>query len=211
MYATVKEFENTTLTGNLEEDIKLFEDIFKKDSVFRIKKIKIRITVSFNAAVLYLDGMVDSTQLDDGVIRPLITVDVENSSPTLADFVETQILFARDVSKKTKVSDMLNGIMFGEAIVLLDGSREALDVDTKGFKTRGGDEPEDERVLLGPREGFVENGLSNIALIRRKLQTPDLCSETMRVGRRSNTQLYICYLESLADPQLVKRVKAKIK
>ena len=75
MYATVKEFENTTLRGNLEEDIKLFEDIFKKDSVFRIKKIKVRNAVSFNAAVLYLDGMVDSTQLDDGVIRPLITVD----------------------------------------------------------------------------------------------------------------------------------------
>ena len=211
MYATVKEFENTTLRGNLEKDIKLFEDIFKKDSVFRIKKIKVRNTVSFNAAVLYLDGMVDSTQLDDGVIRPLITVDVENSSPTLADFVETQILFVRDVKKQTKVSDMLNGIMFGEAIVLLDGSREALDVDTKGFKTRSVDEPEDERVLLGPREGFVENGLSNIALIRRKLQTPDFCNETMRVGRRSNTQIYICYLESLAGPDLVKRVKEKIK
>ena len=91
MYATVKEFKNTILTGNLEADIKLFEDIFKKDSVFRIKKIKGRNAVSFDAAVLYLDGMVDSTQLDDGVIRPLITVDVENSSPTLADFVETQI------------------------------------------------------------------------------------------------------------------------
>ena len=211
MYATVKEFEKMTLTGNLEEDIKLFMDIFKKDSVLRIKRIKVRNTVSFDCAVLFFDGMVDSVQLDDGVIRPLITVDAENESPTLADFVETQILFIGDVKKQTKVSDMLNGIMFGEALILIDKSREALDVDTKGFKIRGIDEPKDEKVLKGPREGFVENALSNIALIRRKLQTPDLCAENMRVGKRSNTQIFICYLDTLACPETVKKVKEKIK
>lgn len=211
MYATVKEFENITLSGNLEKDIKLFQDIFKKEAVFRIKRIRVRNTVSFDCAVLYLDGMVDSTQLDDGVIRPLLTVDRENDSPTLADFVETQILFIRDIKKQTKVSDMLNGIMFGEALILIDGSCESLNVDTKGFKTRGIDEPQDERVLAGPREGFVENALTNLALIRRKLLTPDLCIENMRVGIRSNTQVYVCYLDSLADPKTVEKIKTKIK
>ncbi len=211
MYATVNEFENVTLSGDLEKDVEFFKDIFKKEAVFRIKRVRARNTVSFDCAILYFDGMVDSTQLDDGVIRPLITVNKANDSPTLADFVETQILFIRDIKKQTKVSDMLNGMMFGEALILLDGSREALSLDTKGFKTRGIDEPQDERVLQGPREGFVENALSNIALIRRKLQTPDLCSESMRVGKRSNTQVFICYLESLADPRLIEELKKKIK
>ena len=93
MFATVSEYENINLSGELENDIKLFQDIFKKESVFRVKRIKVRNTVSFDCAVLYFDGMINSTQLDDGVIRPLITVDRENDSPTLADFVETQILF----------------------------------------------------------------------------------------------------------------------
>ncbi len=211
MSATVKQYDNIVLSGNLEEDIKLFQNIFSKESVFRIKRIRVRNTVNFDCALLYFDGMVDSTQLDDGVIRPLITVDRKNDSPTLADFVETQIIFIRDVKKQTKVSDMLNGIMFGEALVLLEGSKESLSVDTKGFKTRGIDEPQDEKVLAGPREGFVENALTNIALIRRKLQTPDLCTENMRVGKRSNTQVFICYLDTLADPELVKRVKKQIK
>ncbi len=211
MYATVNEFKNVSLSGNLEKDIKLFQDIFKKESVFRIKRIRVTNTVSFQCAVLYFDGMVDSIQLDDGVIRPLLTVDRENNSPTLADFVETQILFVRDVKKQTKVSEMLNGIMFGETLILIEGSKESLNVDTKGFKTRGIDEPQDERVLAGPREGFVENALSNIALIRRKLQTPDLCTESMRVGKRSNTQVYICYLDTLADPKTVEKVKNRIK
>lgn len=211
MFATVSEYENINLSGELENDIKLFQDIFKKESVFRVKRIKVRNTVSFDCAVLYFDGMINSTQLDDGVIRPLITVDRENDSPTLADFVETQILFVRDVKKAVKVSDMLSGIMFGEALILIDGSKDALNVDTKGFDIRGINEPQDEKVLAGPREGFVENALSNIAMIRRRLQTPELCVENMRVGRRSNTQIFICYLGTLADPKTLKKVKDRIK
>lgn len=211
MFATVKEFENITLSGCLEKDIKLFQAIFKKESVFRVKRIKVRNSVSFDCAVLYFDGMINSTQLDDGVIRSLITVDRQNDSPTLADFIETQVLFVRDVKKNNKVSDMLNGIMFGEALILIDGSKEALNVDTKGFETRGINEPQDEKVLAGPREGFVENALSNIAMIRRRLQTPDLCVESMRVGRRSNTQVFLCYLGTLADSQTLEKVKDKIR
>ena len=192
MYATVKELENITLSGNLEKDIALFKDIFKKEAILRVKRVKVRNTVSFDCAIMYFDGMVDSAQLNEGIIKSLITVDRQNDSPTLADFIETQILFARDIKKQTKVSDILNGIMFGETILLIDKSKEALAVDTKGFSMRGINEPQDERVLQGPREGFVENGLSNIALIRRKLQTPDLCCEVMRVGKRSNTLIFIC-------------------
>ena len=211
MFATVKEFENITISGNLEEDIKLFQDIFKKEAVFRVKRIKVRNTVSFDCAVLYFDGMINSTQLDDGVTRPLITVVRKNESQPLADFVETQILFVRDVKKSAKVSDMLSGIMLGEALILIDGSKDALNVDTKGFDIRGINEPQDEKVLAGPREGFVENALSNIAMIRRRLQTPDLCVENMRVGRRSNTQIFICYLDTLADPETLNKVKERIK
>lgn len=210
MYATVKELENITLSGNLEKDIALFKDIFKKEAILRVKRVKVRNTVSFDCAIMYFDGMVDSAQLNEGIIKSLITVDRQNDSPTLADFIETQILFASDIKKQTKVSDILNGIMFGETILLIDKSKEALTVDTKGFSIRGINEPQDERVLQGPREGFVENGLSNIALIRRKLQTPDLCCEVMRVGKRSNTIIFICYLESLANPKTVRKLKEKI-
>ena len=210
MYASVKEFENVKLSGDLEKDIALFKGIFRKEAIFRVKRIKVRNTVAFDCAMIYFDGMVNSEQLNEGIIKPLITVDRENQCVSLTDFIETQILFSRDTKKQTKVSDILNGIMFGETVLLIDKSKEALAVDTKGFSMRGINEPQDERVLQGPREGFVENGLSNIALIRRKLQTPDLCCEIMRVGKRSNTQVFICYLESLTNPDLIRNLREKI-
>ena len=122
MYASVKEFENVKLSGDLEKDIALFKYIFKKEAIFRVKRIKVRNTVAFDCAMIYFDGMVNSEQLNEGIIKPLITVDRENQCVSLADFIETQILFSRDTKKQTKVSDILNGIMFGETVLLIDKS-----------------------------------------------------------------------------------------
>lgn len=211
MAGITSDYENLSLSGNLEEDIALFKEIFKKESVFRVKRIRVRKEESLECAIIYLDGMVDSMQLNEGVIKPLITVKAPNDSSSLAEYIEKQILFARDVKRKTKINEILEGIMYGEAAVLIDESPEALTVDIKGFRTRGIKEPQDERVLQGPREGFEEAALLNIAMIRRKLQTPDLCTEMMRVGRRSGTLVYVCYLGALADTKKVEEIKKRIK
>ena len=47
-------------------------------------------------------------------------------------------------------------------------------------------------------------------MLRRKLQTDDLCLEPLNVGRRSGTAVYLCYLGSLAAPGLVEEVRRRI-
>ncbi len=211
LIAQTKELENIYLSGNLGQDIKFFKNIFKKDVTLRFKRIRVHRKEHIECVLMYIDGMVDSMLLNEGVIEPLITVSVENNSESLAEYIEKQILFARDVKVKKNVAEILQGIMYGEAALLIDESAEAVLVDAKGFKTRGISEPQDERILQGPREGFEEAGLLNLAMIRRKLQTPDLCFEMLRVGRRSDTMVYICYLNSLADEKQITALKKPAK
>ena len=47
-------------------------------------------------------------------------------------------------------------------------------------------------------------------MIRRKLLTPDLCTEMVRIGRRSDTIVFICYLDSLADEGTVSELKRRL-
>ena len=47
-------------------------------------------------------------------------------------------------------------------------------------------------------------------MLRRKLLTPDLHIENSKVGRRSNTTVYICYLNTLVNQKTLKRLKEKI-
>ncbi len=211
MAGKTSDYKDIVLSGNLSEDLLTFKNIFKKDASFRIKEIKARKNVPFDCALLYLDGMVNAEQLNEAVIKPILTVEAPFNTETLADYVGKQILFARDVKKTNDIAKILEGILYGEALILIDKSPFALTVDVKGWRTRGVSEPQDERVLQGPREGFDEAALLNVALIRRKLQTPDFCVETMRVGRRSSTLVFVCFLETLADKATVDELKKRIK
>lgn len=211
MSGQTSDYKGVYISGELERDIALFKEIFKKDSVLRIKRIAARKELKLDCALIYLDGMVDSGQLHEAVIRPILVMDVPNSSQSVAEYIERQVLFARDVKRKTNVAEILEGMLYGEALLLINGSREALNIDAKGWRTRGISEPADERVLQGPREGFDEAALLNLAMLRRKLQTPDLCTEMLRVGRRTATLVYICYLGTLASSETVNEVKKRIK
>ena len=204
----ISDYKNVVLSGKLNQDIALFKDIFKKDVVLRVKEICT--SGGINCALVYMDGMTDSAQINEAIIRPLITVGANVNTNDIAGYIGKNMLFARDVKKVFNLAEALQGILYGEALLLINGSKNALMMDVKGFRTRGITEPQEERILQGPREGFEEAALLNLAMIRRKLLTPDLCIEMLRVGRRSSTAVFVCYLGTLASDKAVERLKRKI-
>lgn len=210
MSGQTSDYKNINLTGNLEKDIYIFQNIFKKDATFRIKRIETDFENPLKCALIYLDGMVDSEQLNDAVIEPILERAKNTKTTDIAEYLEKQVLFARDVKTNQDISKIIEGILYGEATLLIDKSKTALNIDVKGWKTRGIQEPQDERVLQGPREGFEEAALLNLAMIRRKLQTPDLCFEMMRLGRRSGTLVFISYLDSLIEKKTLKTLKKRL-
>lgn len=207
MSGRVTDYEKLTLSGNITEDIGLFKQIFVRDDVLRVRNLKLG-NSNCDCALLYMDGMVNIEILGEGIVRSIVNTKCE-TVPTV-EFLSQNILFASDVTGAKAVSDMLRGIMYGDTVLLLDGSRDALIINTKGWRTRGISEPQNERVITGPREGFDEAAMLNLAMIRRRLLTPDLCIEMLRVGSRSDTLVFVCYLGSLASPRTVKELKRRI-
>ncbi len=194
------------LTGELAQDLALFREIFSRDATFRVRELQAGFGVA--CCVLYFDGMVNTEVMNEAVIRPLIlTADSEGGALETA---ERRALFANDVSRKDTVEDLIRGILYGDCAVLVDGASCGLLMNTKGWRTRGVSEPKNETVMQGPREGFDEAAMLNLSQIRRRLLTSDLCIELMRVGRRSDTVVFICYLGTLAEERLVNEVKKRI-
>ncbi len=210
MSGQTSDYKNINFSGILTQDVSFIEEIFKKDAVLRIKRIEQEGNSPLKAALIYMDGMVDSIQLNEAVIKPLLVMPSKTENIASAEYIATHILFARDTKINTDFGSAIEGMLYGEAILLIDGFTDAINIDAKGWRTRGIKEPENERVLQGPREGFEEAALLNLAMLRRKLQTPDLAIETLRLGRRSGTMVFICYLDSLIQPQLVETLKQKL-
>ncbi len=204
------DYSSTPLSKKLDENIQLFKSIFSKDSVLRFKRISVRGVCSYDCALFYMDGMVNVELLNESIVRPLLMVERERTEDSLINYITKQVLFASEAKATGSVADILRAVLYGDTLLLVDGCDEAITVNTKGWRTRGITEPDDEKVLQGPREGFDEAALLNLAMIRRKLLTPDFCTELLRAGRRSDTIIFICYLDSLADKKTLAEVKKRI-
>ncbi len=210
MPGQTNDYSNVRLSKSLEENVRLFKDIFKNDAILRTKEVNVSGEYCFDCTLFYMDGMVNVTILNDSIVRPLLLVKSERTESSLISYIANQVLFASETKITDKVDDILRAVLYGDTLLLIDGCREAITINTKGWRTRGISEPEDERVLQGPREGFDEAALLNIAMIRRKLLTPDLNVEMLRAGRRSDTLIFICYLGALADQKVLGELKRRI-
>ena len=195
------------LSFSLKSSVNYLKEIFKKDGILRIREIS---TKDFECAVLFMDGMVNNQILNESIVRPLLTYKATLSGD-IPDFIIKKVLFAGECSKTDNVDDMLSSLLYGDTLIIFDGTKEALTVNTKGWRTRGVSEPGDERVLQGPREGFDEAVMLNMALIRRKLPTPDLCVEYLKLGRRTDTRIFVCYLKSVVNRKALLLLKERLK
>ncbi|MBE6810140.1 MAG: spore germination protein [Ruminococcaceae bacterium] len=209
MSGGVNDYKDTYLSGNIDMDIALFKSIFSRDAVLRTREVLIGENV--RCCLVFMDGMVNSAQLGETVVEALLETVLPQDTAIDCDYIAKNVLFANEVSETKALPDMLRAILYGDTLLIKNGSQSALTINTKGWRARGIKEPDSERVLQGPREGFDEAAMFNLAMIRRKLLTPDLCIEMMRIGRRSDTLVFVCYLGSLADKDMLKELKQRLK
>ena len=61
----------------------------------------------------------------------------------------------------------LKELTHGNCVLFIDTLDKAFDIELKGFKQRSVDVPNNEIIIKGPHEAFVENIRTNTSLIRR--------------------------------------------
>ena len=106
--------------------------------------------------------------------------------------------------------DMAKNLLSGAALLFLEPYREALVVDARTYPVRSVGEPDDERVLRGAHDGFIETLVQNAALLRRRIRTPQLTLEGHKISEKSRADVVLCYLEDKVDRALLARVRAKL-
>ncbi len=124
----------------------------------------------------------------------------------LVDYLNKHLGFVQ-VQTIPKMQDAIRFILSGPLITFIEGFEYAFMIDTRIYPMRSIAPTEVEKVIRGPRDGFVETMLMNTALIRRRLRDPALRAELFQVGTRSKTDVTLMYLLDVTNPQLVTRVR----
>lgn len=185
------------------------------DIVFR--ELTVASLGGLKCAILYADGLVNSDSMQDFVIRPLLGESGQFTAPAplpkleqLPGYLQRQVLCSGEVQPIANFSELYDHLMSGDTVILLDGCKQALAVDTRGWSERGVQEPSTQSVVRGPKEGFTENFRNNTMLLRRKIKSPQLWLETFTVGRLSKTNVGIMYIQGVANPKVVQEVRQRL-
>lgn len=192
-------------------DLKYIEERLK-DS-FDVKNRRID-TVLGKATLIFIDDLSGANAISEYVILPLRGHgDIEGAKSNVKtpnDVVEKLIdLNASGIAKDK--DDAITHVLSGDPIVIFDDFEEIIYCEAKNFPRRGVGIPETESVLKGPREGFNELIVDNVALIRRRIKNPDLKFETLIVGEKTQTAVAITYIKGIAPEEIIKQVKETIK
>lgn len=186
-------FEKKELFSTLSKNVCYFQKIFKDDAMFRVRFIEKK------GCLLFMDGMVNNQLITEAIVKPLILNETEEK------------IFANEVTKTKNVKEMLSALLYGDSVLLLENSKTALVLGTKGWRTRGISEPQNEQIAEGPREGFDEAVMFNAAMLRRKIATPDLCIKSVNIGRKTDTKVFVFYLHSLVNKKTLQKVLCQLK
>lgn len=197
------------ISKNLDENIKYLKDVFKNDSTFIVRPLETK--RGQRCCAFFCDGMVATPVVNDSVIKPITLWDekIEIGSE-LAD-LKTKILHANDIKIGKTMDDIFGGVLYGDTVVLTEGADMALVINTKGFTIRSISEPGSEKIVTGPKEGFTEGVMQCTTLIRRRLRTEKLKFTFMPLGTVSKTTCCVCYIDGIADENVVNELKKRLK
>ncbi|WP_010249076.1 spore germination protein [Acetivibrio cellulolyticus] len=163
--------------------------------------------------LVFIDGLVDSKGIADDILRPLIEnsklCEAKNNKDTI-DLIKHGAVYFPDMKVRDNINDTLNDMLNAGCALIFDSEKTALTFAVKGFEKRGITEPTSENIVKGAKDAFVEALRINTATVRRKIKTQKLVVEQTKVGRQTETQIGIIYIDGIANSHLVDEVKRRI-
>ncbi len=194
---------------NFSGVVNAYEKVLRVDDSFDISKREL--VLGGRKSVLYfIDGCVK-----DDIVERLLEflmnckefTDKELAEP--ARFINSHIPYI-EVKESDDINTLVDSVLKGEVVILIEGLSSGVYINVRNFPARNVDEPENERVIRGARDGFVETLLRNTAIIRKRIRNPALTFKRLTVGRSTKTDVAVVYMSDRANMKFVNKITDKI-
>ena len=180
--------------------------IFRDAGDFIVRPLKCG---KFTLYAYAIDGLTSGADTSEYVIRPI----TDNLQGDTIQALYTSALRGRvynSVADPCRDLDTVALKLVNGFCVILFPEAGAIAFEVKTGEKRGISAPEVENTVKGAKDAFVETVRTNTSLLRRHLRSPELRLYETRVGRRSLTNVTVCYVEGITNPTLVGRMKKRL-
>ncbi|MBP3039000.1 spore germination protein [Bacillaceae bacterium Marseille-Q3522] len=157
----------------------------------------------------YVNGLCD-TQYIIEILEPLVMIHTKEKMSDKLFSILKKRLTHQSVEEIKTMDELVDRVLSGLIVIVTGEEQKGIAVDVRNYPGRDPQEPDTEKVVRGSRDGFVENIIINSALTRRRIRDERLRVELLQIGERSKTDVAICYLKDVADPDLINIVKQEL-
>lgn len=203
---------SSQLVENLDKNITDFNQFVGNSHDVNIRNLKLTVNNDIDAAIMFVDGLVDTAAINNAVIHPLLTCLPENNAPSkLLGIISEKVIRNLKIEQADHWTDILDKMFSGDTILLVDGYKSALIIGSRKWLDRGVQEATSEQVIFGPKDSFSETLATNTMLLRRRIKSHKLQMEYLKLGTLTKTDILICYVKGVTSPKLVEEVKTRLK
>jgi stage V sporulation protein AF len=203
-----KKEQTTPVSTNLKENIEIMREYLGVEKSFDVIHLDLNYA-NKDMAIFFIDGFIK-----DDIFLHIMSLLAELKEEDLEEHTLDRLLKRYipyvELATERDLINAANQVLAGQTALIVDGIDQAILIDTRTYPARTPQEPDIERVVRGSKDGYVETLVFNTALTRRKVRDRSLRMEFMQVGRRSKTDVVICYIEDIADVELVENIKKSL-
>ncbi|GMX61720.1 spore germination protein GerKA [Paenibacillus elgii] len=180
-----------------------------QDILFLTVEYPVSSSESTRLLLYYCQGLTDTDKLNQTVLPRLAEAapDIASEAPHVLSGItglNLQPVDGKDWFRQA------NDLLFRGHLLILTESDRLYSCNLAAPLSRTPEEPKTETSLLGPRDGFIEQLDTNVALIRKRLLSHHLSYKEFRVGLKSRTRVGLMYMDGTADPRTIREVEERI-
>ncbi len=202
---------------DLQHNVRHVQQTLGNSGDLVVRDLPIGANEQLHAAILYTDGLVDTTSLQNAILESLMSdldqdalEEAIRSDANILNYLRNHVLAADRINETDTFDTLIHSLLSGYVIFLLDGHNRCLCINVSKYEHRTILEPAVETVVRGPRESFTESLRTNTTLVRRKIKDQNLWLDNRTVGRITKTEVGVMYLKGIADDQVVKQVHDRL-
>lgn len=198
------------LSFNFDENIENLDTFLEVKENFDIIKRELLIN-STRVVMYYVDGFVTAALMQKLMMHLTTIKDFgDNSHKSVVEFCKKSVPSV-EVDTEYDFDNACKAVLSGCTLLIAEGFGDgAIIIDTRSYPARVTAEPENDKVMRGSRDGFVETLIFNTAMIRRRIRDTSLRVRYLCVGESSKTDVSVVYIEGKADKKQVSEIIKRI-
>lgn len=176
-----------------DKNLSFFQETFHETNDLMIREIDAK------TSMIYISTLAENEKIERQILMP-----ANHSKEALE----------RLINKAPAIEDLNEGIkelLRGKTLLVVDGEKKIRTYSTTSSYHRDVEEPDNEKVIRGSHEGFIENLQVNLNLIRRKIESENLCVRYYKVGAVTRTNVALVYLDNLTDKEVLNIIDTRLK